>query len=176
MGKPLHAYQRGRSIGYVPQNAAHIDAAFPATAREVVAMGLLARQRWPWSPRPKTGGVAAALKSTGVAHLAQRRIGEMSGGQRQRVLLAKALVADPELLILDEPTTGVDAGARDAFAHLLSDLSLQHGMTIMLVSHDDDILHHAANRILVIDRTLVKDTSPDRVASTLEGLHQGAPA
>lgn len=161
-----------RRIGYVPQHAAHVEHGFPATAKEVVAMGLTAARSRPWrrsTARPDA--VEEALKATGVADLARRRIGEMSGGQRQRVLLAKALVARPDLLILDEPTTGVDAAARDAFAHLLTDLNEERGMTILLVSHDADILNHAASRILVVDRTLVSDGPPDPLGSTLEHLH-----
>jgi zinc transport system ATP-binding protein len=117
------------------------------------------------------GAVADALQATGVADLAKRRIGEMSGGQRQRVLLAKALVSKPQLLILDEPTTGVDPAARDSFAHLLTELSHERGVTVLLVSHDADMLHHVATRLLVIDRGLVSDAPPDRVSSTLESLH-----
>jgi zinc transport system ATP-binding protein len=171
-GRPLDEYQKRRSIGYVPQNAAHVDASFPATAREVVAMGALGPRR---RQRPPAGAVEAALQATDVLDLARRRIGEMSGGQRQRVLLAKALMSDPEILVLDEPTTGVDAEARDAFAHLLANLGAERGMTILLVSHDADILHHAATRLLVIDRTLVREGEPDRVASALQGLHEAHP-
>jgi zinc transport system ATP-binding protein len=171
-GLDLRTYQRGHSIGYVPQNAAHIDSSFPATAREVVAMGQLAGRRRRFA---KPGKVEDAMRATGVAELAGRRIGEMSGGQRQRVLLAKALVGDPQLLILDEPTTGIDAASRDAFAHLLSDLSHDRGITVLLVSHDADILHHACTRLLVIDRKLVSDTAPNPVASALAKLHGATP-
>lgn len=162
-----------RRIGYVAQHAAHVEHAFPATAKEVVAMGLTATRTWPWQRRAASGdAVAEAMRATGVEDLARRRIGEMSGGQRQRVLLAKALVASPDLLVLDEPTTGVDADARDAFAHLLTDLNDSRAMTIVLVSHDADILNHAASRILVVDRTLVSDAPPVPGASTLEHLHR----
>jgi zinc transport system ATP-binding protein len=172
-GQPLRDYQRGHGIGYVAQNAAHVDPSFPATAREVVAMGAVGPRG---RPRARAADVQAALRATGVEDLARRRIGEMSGGQRQRVLLAKALVSGPEILVLDEPTTGVDAAARDSFAHLLTGLGAERGMTILLVSHDADILHHAATRLLVVDRTLVREGAPDRVASTLHGLHGHAGA
>ena len=161
-----------RRIGYVPQHAAHVEHGFPATAKEVVAMGLTATRAWPWQRAPRgADDVVAAMRATGVESLARRRIGEMSGGQRQRVLLAKALVAGPDLLVLDEPTTGVDAAARDAFAHLLTDLNESRGMTILLVSHDADVLNHAASRILVVDRTIASDGPPDPSGSTLEHLH-----
>ncbi len=175
-GTDVATYQRRNSIGYVAQNAAHLDGLFPATAREVVAMGLLGRRPWSRTGRRARDAIEAAMRATNVTGLAGRRIGEMSGGQRQRVLLAKALASQPELLILDEPTTGVDAAARDAFAHLLSDLSRERGITILLVSHDADILHHACTRLLVIDRRLVSDGNPDRVASSLAGLHPGVAA
>jgi len=171
-GETLRDFQAHRRVGYLPQNAAHVEQTFPATAREVVAMGLTGSRRWPWQPRKARPGVVAdAMRATGVADLARRRIGEMSGGQRQRVLLAKALVAEPDILVLDEPTTGVDPAARDAFAHLLTELNHERGMTILLVSHDADMLHHVATRLLVIDRGLASDGPPDRVASTLESLH-----
>ena len=171
-GETLREFQAHRGVGYLPQNAAHVEQAFPATAREVVAMGLTGSRRWPWQRRKaQPSAVADALRATGVVDLARRRIGEMSGGQRQRVLLAKALVASPDLLILDEPTTGVDPAARDSFAHLLTELNHERGMTILLVSHDADMLHHVATRLLVIDRGLASDAPPDRVASTLAKLH-----
>jgi zinc transport system ATP-binding protein len=171
-GRTREEFQRERSIGYLPQNAAHVEQNFPATAKEVVAMGLTGTRQWPWQRRrASTDAVEKALRATGVDSLAKRRIGEMSGGQRQRVLLAKALVANPDLLILDEPTTGVDPAARDSFAHLLTELNHERDVTILLVSHDADMLHHVATRLIVIDRGLVSDGPPDRVASTLERLH-----
>lgn len=173
-GQPLAEFQRERGIGFLPQNAANVEQAFPASAQEIVAMGLTGTRRWPWrKPRAGALDVGEAMRATGVESLASRRIGEMSGGQRQRVLLAKALVANPDILILDEPTTGVDPAARDSFAHLLVDLNHARGVTIILVSHDADMLHHVAGRIVVVDRGIAADGPPDRVASTLHHLHGG---
>lgn len=179
-GTPCERFRDHHRVGYVPQYAAHVDVDFPATAREVVALGLLADRRAGGLFRAfglggRARAVEEAMRAVGVEGLARRRIGQLSGGERQRVLLAKALVTRPDLLILDEPTTGVDPKARDNFAHLLIDLNRQRGMTIVLVSHDTDILHHAAQRLLVIDRGLRGDGPPDPVASTLHSLHHHGP-
>jgi zinc transport system ATP-binding protein len=175
-GVPQKRFRGHEDIGYVPQNAALVDNAFPATALEIVRLGTTS-PRAPHLLRALGQRSAAreralaAMRSVGVEDLAKRRIGALSGGQRQRVLLAKALASDPKLLLLDEPTTGVDPQSRDEFAHLLIDLNREKGMTIVLVSHDTDILHHAAKRVLTIDRGLRGDAPPDPHASTLHHLH-----
>jgi zinc transport system ATP-binding protein len=175
-GAPLSRFRQHERIGYVPQNAANVDTAFPATAYEIVRLGTTS-PRAPHLLRAAGGRATerarslAAMRSVGVEDLARRRIGTLSGGQRQRVLLAKALANAPDLLLLDEPTTGIDPQSRDEFAHLLIDLNQQRGMTVILVSHDTDILHHATKRVLTIDRGLRGDAPPDPHASTLHHLH-----
>lgn len=175
-GTPLARFRGHARIGYVPQHAAHVDTSFPATAYEIVRLGTTS-PRAPhllWSAGQRGAQKAralAAMRSVGVEDLARRRIGALSGGQRQRVLLAKALANEPDLLLLDEPTTGIDPQSRDEFAHLLIDLNQHRGMTVILVSHDTDILHHAARRVLTIDRGLRGDAPPDPRASTLHHLH-----
>lgn len=157
-------------IGYVPQNAAHVDANFPATAYEVARLGTTS-PRGPHRLRSFLRGAAekdrvlTAMRSVGVDGLAKRRIGTLSGGQRQRVLLAKALASQPDLILLDEPTTGIDPQARADFAELLLHLNQTVGMTILLVSHDDDVLRRAADRVLTIDRRLCSDSSADEGSS-----------
>jgi zinc transport system ATP-binding protein len=136
---------KGKQIGYVAQNPLRVNHAFPATVREIVAMGRTAAKglfsRFKKSDRHI---VQHVLELVGMWECRERLIGELSGGQQQRVYVARALAANPEILILDEPTTGVDAKARDQLYALLSALNKNLGVTVILVSHDiERVLRHA---------------------------------
>lgn len=154
----FHAFER---IGYVPQHAVHVDTRFPATAFEVALLGRVGRRgllrRLTSDDRAST---LQAMEEVGIAHLAERRIGTLSGGERQRVFLAKALAAEPEALILDEPTTGVDPRAREEFYRLLDHLNHDHHMTIVLVSHDTQALSLVVHRLVAVNHTIVFDGAP----------------
>jgi len=123
-------------IGYVPQKA-HFDLAFPASAEEVVLMGTyfgvgpLRRV-----PEEKRRFARYLMSRLGVEKLAGNRIGELSYGQQQRVFIARALVSSPELLILDEPTVGVDVEGQTRFYKQIAELKKELGMTVLMVSHD----------------------------------------
>jgi zinc transport system ATP-binding protein len=161
-GEPPAQFRGWARIGYVPQQVVTGDARlFPATVFEVVLLGRVARRgllrRFTGEDRAKA---RAALAEVGVEALADRRLGELSGGQRQRVFLAKALAGDPELLFLDEPTTGVDPSARQAFLELLDHLNHEAGVTVVLVSHDTHSLQLSAHRLLALNRRLVYDGPP----------------
>lgn len=158
---PRHFHQWAR-VGYVPQHAVHLDVRnFPATAFEVVLLGRAARRgvlhRFTAEDKAQA---RAALRRVGMDAHADRRIGELSGGQRQRVFLAKALAGQPELLVLDEPTTGVDPAARQSFLDLLDHLNHEDGVTVVLVSHDTPSLLLSAHRILALNRRLIYDGPP----------------
>jgi zinc transport system ATP-binding protein len=120
-------------IGYVPQRLS-ASSGVPATSLEVVQTGLLGRRRW-WLGRADRAAALRALDQLGVADLAHRPFGVLSGGQAQRVVIARALVREPDLLILDEPLAGVDLLTQYSFAALLSDLHDQ-GRTIVMVLHE----------------------------------------
>lgn len=123
------------TIGYVPQREM-IDWRFPVTAAQVVQMGRYAQTSvWPWPTRADRRAVAEMLDLLGLTSYAQRHISQLSGGQQQRVFLARALVAKPRLLLLDEPTTGVDLKTQHDILHLLHTLN-REGMTILLATHD----------------------------------------
>jgi zinc transport system ATP-binding protein len=157
-GVPLADFRERRRIGYVAQNAAHVDPSFPATALEVVLLGRVAPRGLLRRFNGEDRRLAVeALREVGLEDLQDRPIGRMSGGQRQRVLLARALASQPDILVLDEPTTGFDAAARDDFVKLLLHLNEEHNITLLLVSHDQDILAHAAGRLIVVDRGIVHD-------------------
>ncbi|MGC8775671.1 MAG: metal ABC transporter ATP-binding protein [Chlorobaculum sp.] len=144
-------YASGR-IGYVPQRL-DFDRSFPISAMEVVLMGRLSRkrllQRYGREDRRKA---LEALETTGLAELAQRRIGALSGGELQRVLIARALAGEPELLLLDEPTASVDPGMKTTIYDLLDQLKKSH--TIVLVTHDTGTIGRHVSRIACLNCTL----------------------
>ena len=122
-------------IGYVPQLET-IDWNFPVTVEQVVMMGRTAENRLlPWFRRSDRDIASEMMRRLGIAHLASRHIRELSGGQQQRAFLARALVSNPRLLLLDEPTMGVDIKTRDEVMHLLHDLNHQD-VTIIMTTHE----------------------------------------
>jgi len=141
-------------IGYVPQRS-DVDQNFPATALDVVLMGAVAKaglfRRIPSEIKDRA---MSLLEKTGIADLADRPIGRMSGGQQQRVYIARALINDPRLLILDEPTVGLDSTSQKNFLHLVQDLKSELGLTVMMVSHDVGQLAHYADQMACLNRRL----------------------
>jgi ABC-type Mn2+/Zn2+ transport system ATPase subunit len=143
---------RAARVGYVPQRE-HVDPIWPFTAGEVVLMGRVPAL----GPLRRPGArdrdeVRRALARVGVEDLAGRWYGELSGGQRQRTLIARALVADPELLALDEPTNGMDPGAELATMDLLRDLQRGGGPAIVMVSHRIEAVANYARALAFVDQ------------------------
>jgi zinc transport system ATP-binding protein len=150
-------------VGYVPQQAT-IDASVPAVVRDVVIMGRLSRSSWGPSFGPEQMAAAqSALEQAGATDLAGRRFGELSGGQQQRILIARALAADAELLILDEPTTGVDLHRERELLELLH--RLNQSLPIILVSHDVTLVSAHLKSAAWVNRTLTsyaaRELSPE---------------
>jgi zinc transport system ATP-binding protein len=141
-------------IGYVRQET-NIDTSFPVSVLETVLMGLYA-SIGPGRAITKQHESKAmdALKKTGMQDLAHSHIGALSGGQKQRVFVSRGLVNEPELLILDEPTTGVDAKNQDAFYHMLYDLKLGLNLTIIMVSHDISMIANEVNKISCVNHNI----------------------
>lgn len=143
-------------VGYLPQKAMAADRVFPATVKEIVATGLIHRSLWHISRTPEERKkIDSVLEMLKIHDLKSKRIGSLSGGQMQRVLLARALVADPGLLVLDEPTSALDPQIREDFYNLLTDLNHNHGVTILLVSHDIGSIGRYTNKMLYLDRGVV---------------------
>jgi zinc transport system ATP-binding protein len=147
-------------IGYVPQRHA-LQPELPATVEEVVAAGRLARQGW-WRSRRSSdrAAVAHAIESVALSDLAHRQVRELSGGQQQRVLIAKALASEPELLVLDEPTAGVDAESQELFRDSLLHLLREHAATVLLVSHELGAVADHLDHVIVMKRSVVFDGTP----------------
>lgn len=141
-----------RQVGYVPQYA-KIDLDYPINVLDVVLMGLLGNKkvlrRFSRQDKKK---VLDTLAKVGIEDLAKKQIGELSGGQRQRVLIARALVRSPKLLILDEPTSSVDAKAGSDFFELLKELNKE--ITIIVVSHDVGMISPYINKVACLNNTL----------------------
>ncbi len=153
---------QGERVGYVPQ-AAQIDMRFPISVFDVVLMGRYGRVGLLRHPgRDDRAAAWRALERVGIASLAKRPIGRLSGGQRQRALVARALAVEPELLLLDEPTTGVDAGTTEGLFDLLKALH-QQGMTILVVSHDVGVVVQYVDQVACINQRLVAHGRPDTV-------------
>ena len=140
-------------IGYVAQKANQFNNQFPATVREVVASGRVARRGL---FRPFIGydyqEVERALELAGLMDISNQLVGLLSGGQQQRVFIARALVSEPEILIFDEPTVGVDAAAQASFYRLLQDLNQRKNMTMLMVSHELEGLSSIITRQVCLDR------------------------
>lgn len=134
-------------IGYVPQQE-QLDANYPLSALDVVLMATHARARTGLAlPVAERDLARECLQATGVDDLADRRFAKLSGGQKQRVLLARALATKPNLLVLDEPTSGVDASATEAILELLAGIHRARRLTILLVTHDFGIVRRHATRV-----------------------------
>ncbi len=136
-------------FGYLPQNI-NFNLDIPLLVREVILQGRLKSGKFRYSQEDRNK-VQEIARRLGIEELLDRKIGDLSGGQRQRVLLARALVSDPKILILDEPTASVDIKAQKEIYRLLQDLD----MTKIVVSHDINIIFEGVDRVLYINRTLI---------------------
>jgi zinc transport system ATP-binding protein len=165
-----HYYPLLPLIGYVSQKV-NFEQNFPATVKEVVSMGILSEKKlhkgatllqncgYCWNRIYKKiekndDRAIEALKTVGLESLSERRIGELSGGELQRVFIAKALVKDPVLLILDEPVTGVDVETQNKFYNILKKINTENKITIVWSSHDLDAISNLANRVACMNRKL----------------------
>ena len=141
-------------IGLVPQSA-DLDLTFPVSAAEVVTMGLIGEAGWGKRiTADMRRRVSAALERVNLADRASRRFGTLSGGQRQRVLVARALVARPELVMMDEPFNGLDAPSRDIITHLIASLT-EDGVGVVVSTHDLSLARDVCSRACVLASRLV---------------------
>ena len=155
-GLPIGSPEIYRHIGYLPQKQTTANPLFPATAEEVVLLGLCSNDRRLHRIDAEDRRIAReALINLGIADLASKQVARLSGGQYQRVMLARALVRSPEILILDEPSTGLDPEARESLFSLLKRLNRRRGITILLITHDTEYIGRYAKTLMYMDRELL---------------------
>ena len=153
-----------RRVGYVPQNTSH-NLEFPIRVRDVVLSGRVRRGLWRYTSEDRDAATEA-LDRVGMGDLGERRIGELSGGQRQRVLVARALVGNPDLLLLDEPTAAMDGPAQEVVYELLKDLNKQ--CPIIVVSHDVSMVSRRVDSIACMNRCMHFHEGTQITRETLE--------
>lgn len=162
---PREACADGSLVGYVPQRHV-LDWNFPITVRQVVTLGLIGRKGFLGGfSRQQKQQVAETLKAVEMDHLADQPIGGLSGGQQQRVFIARALVNQPQILFLDEPTTGIDQAGQEKFLALLDRLKAQFGLTLVMVSHDLRSVIASCDRVACLSKNLHYHDRPQGLSS-----------
>lgn len=154
-GQPIAAFKDWHKIGYVSQKANSFNSGFPATVYEVVSMGLFGKlglfKRFTKENRSQ---ILEAINQVGLSDFVDRNIGMLSGGQQQRAFIARALVSSPELLILDEPTVGVDTESVDRFYQLLDRLHKEYQLTLLMVTHDIGMMTHHVSKVACLNKKI----------------------
>lgn len=160
-GKDIDQFRDWSKISYIPQKVTSSASDFPATVKEVVAMGRYAKRgllHWPNKYDQQI--VAKALEHVEMLEYANRQIADLSGGQQQRVFIARALAEEPEVIFLDEPTVGVDLKTQEQFYALLKKLNKDLNLTLILVTHDIDVVTSEATELACINLKLVYHGTP----------------
>ena len=165
-GKKLGSFKEWYKIGYVPQRASHVDANFPATVEDIVKMGRIAKRKFfvTMSQEDKQL-VHDAMQKMDILDLKDKMVGTLSGGQRQRVMIARALASSPEILILDEPNTGVDVKSQQRFYKLLAKLNKEEGITILFITHDIGVIADDIGRLFTINQKATICNDPKKALS-----------
>ena len=160
-GKDIREFKEKAMIGYVPQRVSQEISQFPATVEEVVRSGRIARigilKRF---NKDDLAAIKKAMEAADVAKHRKNLISELSGGERQRVFIARALAGEPKILILDEPSVGVDIATQEKFYNFIEGLNHDYGLTIIFVSHDIDVVAHEVKSLLCLNKNLVCHGAP----------------
>jgi zinc transport system ATP-binding protein len=161
-GQRIEKFRERYQIGYVPQKVAIAEFYFPATVEEVVKSGRTARvglfRRF---SKKDHVAVERAMEIAEVLQYKDRLISRLSGGERQRVFIARALAGEPRILILDEPSAGVDIISQERFYNFLAYLNHELGITILFVSHDVGVVAHEVSSIICLNHRLICHDTPD---------------
>ena len=154
-GTPIQQFKQKEYVGYVSQKSNAFNSGFPATVFEVVRSGLTKQMGlFKGFPKDAKQRVQEALQAVGMEAFIDRNIGQLSGGQQQRVFIARALVAKPKVLILDEPTVGIDHDNVQAFYNMLAQLNMKQRITMILVTHDVDMVSNRISHVACLNQKI----------------------
>lgn len=161
-GEDIGSFKDWHKIGYVPQQLTNFDKNFPVTVSEVVLMGIYSKRSfYRRIQKEDLLSVEKALSEVAMLDFKDRLIGDLSGGQLQRVFIARALVNNPEIIFLDEPTANIDEKSRDEFYQILQKLNKEMNITLVMVSHDIERLTREVMHIVCVNRTLTCHSTPE---------------
>lgn len=178
-GRPFKNNHSDMKVGYVPQRL-EFDRTIPLTVSELLGFTVPPAYSIPFMKRKGAREhIDGLLKIVGAQALAKRSIGSLSGGELQRVMIAKAIVNDPKILFLDEPASGVDIEGQERFHDLIKRLNKEKGLTVILISHDLNVVYRYADNVLCMNRKLICTGSPeetltDEVIKSMYGEMMGA--
>lgn len=154
-GQPRDSFKKWHLLGYVPQTATHFDPLFPATVQEIISMALFSRKKFLSKIKEEKTAISRILEIVGLQGKEKFPIGHLSTGEQQKVFIARALVHQPRVLFLDEPTTGIDAETQQQFYDMLHELNVRNKITIVLVTHDIGIVNRHITRVACLEGRLI---------------------
>ena len=173
-GKDRMNFKNNSKIGYVPQGVTKNDSSFPITVYEVIKLGFAHKSSLFSSINQKDREyIEFIMDKVDVTDLKSRLISQLSGGQRQRVMIARALISKPDILILDEPNTGVDTNSQKIFYDFLKELNQKDNITILFITHDLEVIVDDVTNVLCINRSLLsyKDKNAVLQCNTMSELY-----
>ena len=166
LSKSIDSFKDYYKIGYVPQNVSLFDNNFPLSVYETVALGLSSQKPWfSFLDSRDKKNIDMAIKSASIENLRDKNISELSGGQRQRVMIARALVSQPQILILDEPSTGVDIASQEKFYQFLKRLNREENLTIIFITHDLGVIADDVTNVLAVNQNLTFRGTAEEILS-----------